>query len=128
MGFDSLTVKEKAKLVNLLDKLQGDLFGWQLHNFTEHGLIGEVNSDHLALGVGEEAGELQHAQLKMSQGIRGDKQKHISELLDAAGDINIYLMNLLSRHNLRLSIALLGAWEEVSNRDWKKFPKNGVSE
>jgi NTP pyrophosphatase (non-canonical NTP hydrolase) len=96
---------------------------WVEHNFP--------NSTELwvpALGVAEEAGELCHAILKMSQGIRGTKQEHRAAVEDAVGDICIYLMDLCNKMDLSFELSILRTWREVRQRDWIKYPKNGRTE
>lgn len=73
-----------------LQELQECVFRWQNYNF------GEQVNEYALMGVCEEAGELCHAQLKLEQNIRGSVEKHEEEMLDAVGDIMIYLMNYMS--------------------------------
>lgn len=80
------------------------------------------------LGVGEELGELDHAYLKSTQGIRGTIVEHLVDMEDAVGDIIIYLADFCNRMNIDLDRAVHTAWTEVSKRDWIKYPKDGVSE
>jgi len=90
------------ELIELGD-LQSRLYDWQIDNF------GAMDSFNLALGVYEETGELAHAVLKRSQGIRGydDLGKAADAIADALADAAIYALNLASSrgHNIR-SIAL----------------------
>lgn len=48
------------------------------------------------VGMLEEYGELCHAVLKMSQGIRGNKEELTNDLVDAAADVVIFMNNYLS--------------------------------
>lgn len=75
--------------------LQWDLWAWQDYNFGTNG----PNSPprHMFLGMCEEAGELVHGVLKLSQGIRGTREEHIANIKDAIGDIGVYLMNFYHR-------------------------------
>jgi len=75
------------------------------------------------LGICEEAGELCHAHLKGEQGIRavGPEKKE-----DALGDIFIYMMSYANAEGLDLESCILKAWAEVSQRDWRKYPKTGM--
>ena len=73
-----------------LQDLQKCLYAWQIYNF------GEQDNERVLLGICEESGELCHAQLKMEQGIRGDVACHEAALIDAIGDIMIYMLNYVS--------------------------------
>ena len=75
-------------------EIQSDLHVWQHTNF------GDGKPRHAIIGVGEEVGELLHAVLKMSQGIRGDQQSHFVEIRDAVGDIVVYTVDFARRSGL----------------------------
>jgi NTP pyrophosphatase (non-canonical NTP hydrolase) len=79
------------------------------------------------LGVIEEVGELAHAHLKASQGIRGDASLHRAEAADAIGDIMIYLASYCNTNGYDMAGCLEDAWEEVSRRDWQASPETGVA-
>ena len=49
------------------------------------------------LGMMEEAGELSHSLLKMTQGIRGSKEQHLAAVRGAVADVVIYLADFLNR-------------------------------
>lgn len=76
-------------------KLQETLWDWQDRNFGPNGESAAPR--HCFLGMCEEAGELIHSILKMSQGIRGTKEEHIADIKDAIGDIMVYLINFYHR-------------------------------
>ena len=101
--------------------LQKEVENWSMKNFGDQ-------SAHLPLlGVGEETGELMHAYLKMSQGIRGDKSVHMIELMDAVGDIVIYLLDFCSRMDVCFEDCVKEAWKQVAERDWTTERKdNGI--
>lgn len=94
---------------------------WQVKNF------GQAPPWQLILGAMEELGELSHAYLKCSQGIRID-ESHRENIIDAVGDIVIYLSGLCSTMDIDLEKAITETWAKVRQRDWKKFPVDGVSE
>jgi len=73
-----------------LQDLQVCLYDWQRYNF------GVQDPDLALLGIFEECGELCHSQLKREQGIRGTKEEHDLDMIDAIGDVTIYTMNYLS--------------------------------
>lgn len=56
----------------------------------------EVQVDTV-LGCVEEIGELTHAHLKESQGIRGTKEQHEENAKDAIGDLTIYLLGVMAK-------------------------------
>jgi NTP pyrophosphatase (non-canonical NTP hydrolase) len=78
------------------------------------------------LGLVEEVGELSHAVLKQRQGIRGTSDDHESAKRDAIGDIFIYLVDFCNREGVDIERCIVEAWGEVKNRNWVKYPKNGV--
>jgi NTP pyrophosphatase (non-canonical NTP hydrolase) len=78
------------------------------------------------LGAVEEMGELVHAHLKQEQGIRGTPEEHQAAKSDAVGDVFVYLAHYCAMNNLWLPECVHNAWNEVKNRDWIKFPTNGV--
>ena len=92
---------------------------WVLRNFGDHQSIDPM------LGLVEEVGELAHAMLKRKQGIRDVTQ---ADLVDACGDIAIYLMDICHCEGFTLGEAIGSAWSEVSERDWIRFPGNGRTE
>ena len=70
---------------------------------------------HVTLGVAEEMGELAHAVLKRSQGIRGSDAEHIEAACDALGDVAIYSMQVAT---------LLGVdWLSAVEREVRKVLK-----
>lgn len=77
------------------------------------------------LGIQEEVGELSHAHLKESQGIRGSAEKHQAAARDAVGDIMVYLAGYCHARGWSLQECLEKAWGEVSKRDWAKNPHTG---
>ena len=83
-----------------------------------------------ALGVCEEIGELAHTILKREQRIRvSESEDDINFLeMDAIGDIVIFLMEFCNQRGYDLQTIIETTWNTVRQRDWKKFPKNGVSE
>ena len=101
---------------------------WADHNFPKADAIQQL------LGVGEEVGELFHFALKEMQGIReavdssGKRVSTEAHQMDAVGDITIFLINLCNKMGWSFDRILADTWEEVSRRDFVKFPKNGISE
>lgn len=107
---------------NALLCLQTEVFEWNRRNFP-------VKSTYQPLlGLVEEVGELSHAHLKHEQRIRGAVSEHIKAKQDAVGDIVIYLVDYCNQNGLDFSYCVATAWNEVRQRDWVKFPKNGRSE
>lgn len=88
---------DQEKFVALLadfETLQDTLWQWQEKNF------GTGPPRHALLGMCEEAGELVHSVLKLSQGIRGTGLSHQEAILDALGDIVVYLTDFYRRVGL----------------------------
>lgn len=103
-------------------ELQQQVGAWSRHNFPNN------KPHHPLLGVSEECGELCHAHLKMEQGIRGTAEEHLEAKADAVGDILIYLADYCERNDLLMEYCVSVAWNQVKDRDWQRFPKNGRSE
>lgn len=109
-----------------LAKLQNAIDLWNESNFPRK------QAHQPLLGVGEEMGELVsaygrlcHAHLKMEQNIRAATQY---DKEDAIGDMVIYLIDYCNQNNIDFANAITKTWDQVKQRDWKKFPKNGRSE
>jgi NTP pyrophosphatase (non-canonical NTP hydrolase) len=94
---------------------------WQARNF------GGGTAEQLALGVCEEAGELAHAVLKASQGIRGqqDPEAHREAVGDAIADCAIYLAQMATLYRLDFAVLFEATAHEVMKRDWKRSPGDG---
>ena len=105
--------------MNLLE-LQQELNTWLNHNFPD------TNPDQQLKGVMEELGELCHADLKATQGIRGYTQETAQEpIMDAVGDIVIYLIGYCNTKDISFKACVEMARNEVLKRDWIKNPENG---
>ena len=102
-----------------LSKIQKEHIGWSLSNFGVHPAYQPL------LGVGEEVGELNHAYLKAIQGIRGTPEQHHADMIDAVGDIVIYLCDFCNCMDIDLEGAVAETWAKVKKRDWKKNPESG---
>ena len=82
---------------------------WLAHNFP-----GQTR-EQVVLGMVEEMGELAHHVLKRDQHIR--HEDHDAEIRDACADLEGFeLMEVISE-----------TWSKVKQRDWVKFPQDGVS-
>lgn len=77
------------------ETLQETLWAWQARNFGA-----QAPPRHALLGMCEEAGELIHSVLKSSQSIRGTERVHQEAMLDALGDIVVYLTDFYRRVGL----------------------------
>jgi len=99
--------------------LQSEIKQWSERNFP--------NRDPLDafLGVVEEVGELSHTLLKYRQGIRGSKLSYQEALIDAVGDITIYLIDFCIRYELDYNMCVQKTWERVKMRDWLSNPSTG---
>ncbi len=98
--------------------LQDRLAAWQGRNF------GAMSALQMTLGVCEEAGELAHAVLKESQGIRGmqDRDTARAAVADALGDIIIYAFQVATLYRLDLGTVVGLTAANVMRRDWVKNP------
>lgn len=91
---------------------------------TEHIELLQHASEPL-MGLQEELGELAHAHLKATQGIRGTWDEHEAAARDAVGDILLYLADYCSRRGWSLQEIAEQVGREVWARDWTKNPKTG---
>lgn len=103
-----------------LNELQKEVKIWADRNFGT-----DRNHLHPLLGVAEEVGELNHAILKMEQGIRGSKSKHYVEAKDAIGDIIVFLADFCAQNGFDLQECVDMAWNTASKRDWTKSVSKG---
>ena len=102
-----------------LYELQAEHMEWLEKNFPQ-----QQGHDPL-LGIVEEVGELAHAHLKASQGIRGTFDELRAEAFDAIGDIVIYLASYCNSNGYDLHNAVEHTWYKVKERDWQKYPQDG---
>lgn len=105
-----------------LTGLQRRALEWAAHNFPDK------PSWQPLLGAAEEIGELCHAHLKDVQGIRGTKEEWLEAKKDAIGDTIIYLLDYCNKEGLDIEECIMTAFNEISQRDWIRFPKNGKTE
>jgi NTP pyrophosphatase (non-canonical NTP hydrolase) len=115
------TVEEMSKPTIRQMQLQHD--DWARHNFP----MQYDNPHQPALGICEEAGELAHAVLKWQQNIRGTAEEHFEEMKDALADTFVYMMSFANVMGWDLQDIITSVWEKVKQRDWVKFPRDGVS-
>ena len=102
-----------------LDAIQRAHREWVDRNFPDETLSQAIH------GVAEEAGELSHHFLKEEQGIRVDED-HVAGMVDAVGDLMIYLMSVCDHLRISLSDVLVSTWTSVEKRDWANYPEKGV--
>jgi NTP pyrophosphatase (non-canonical NTP hydrolase) len=106
-----------------LGKIQGEVTEWATKNFSS--TPGGRRSWQPLLGVFEEIGELAHAFLKRTQGIRGTPAEHNAAIRDAIGDLVIYLLDFAAMEGIDVEKAIEETWAQVSKRDWQKNKANG---
>lgn len=101
--------------------IQIEIEEWRRRNFPGS------SANQQLFGIVEELGELCHSILKQEQGIRTN-ENHIAKERDAIGDMLIFLLNYCSFRDYILENIIRDTWKEVSQRDWIKYKKDGVSE
>jgi len=106
--------------VRQLSELQQERDVWVAINFPGDDMPNSL------LGAVEELGELAHSYLKASQGIRGERSKHEMAMGDAVADCVIYLAGVCSYLGLDYGVLVQETWDMVKQRDWVKYPENGV--
>ena len=92
---------------------------WRKKNFPD------TDSTEQFMGMVEEMGELSHAILKRKQGIRTNED-HDAAIVDAIGDIFIYMVNFCDLEGIDVVNAVHEAWFEVEQREWRKNPETGI--
>ncbi|MDX1495012.1 MAG: hypothetical protein R3253_13170 [Longimicrobiales bacterium] len=102
-----------------LRELQERMRPWVEHNFPDQ------ESWQPLLGAVEELGELAHAHLKASQGIR-TAEDHEAGKRDAVADVIIYLTNYCIAEGIDIGGALREVWQEVERRDWRSDPEGAA--
>lgn len=100
--------------------LQSRLHEWRVRNFPH------ANADEQFEGMVEELGELAKVRLKKKQGIRSDITNEIDET-DALADLIIYMMGYCSYREWDIHEIVNTVAEEVMQRDWIKYPENGLT-
>jgi NTP pyrophosphatase (non-canonical NTP hydrolase) len=102
----------------VIAQIQSEHRSWVYHNFPD-----QQPHDPL-LGLMEEVGELAHAHLKSTQGIRGLHNEILghAEKIDAVGDIFIYLVSYCNSNAINLETAVWETWKKVKQRDWVANP------
>lgn len=109
--------------------LQTRVHLWRQVNFPD------ADADQQLMGVFEEAGELAHANLKRKQKIRDSspavEKAHLQAAeekeQDAVADIVIYLMGYCSYNGWDLNYIVNRTVQVVTNRNWIKYPYDGIS-
>jgi len=104
-----------------LREIQDAQAQWQLRNF------GPQEWNAAFLGMVEEMGELSHAFLKQTQGIRGTFEEHEAAAQDAVGDLLIFTLALCNARGWSAQAILEKTWGDVSRRDWVRFPGDGLT-
>lgn len=99
--------------------LQSRLQLWRERNFPG------TDAEQQLLGVVEEVGELAHAVLKRKQGIRGTTDDHEAAIIDAVGDIQIFLAGFCSYEGFNMQHAYEVTASQVMQRDWVTWPITG---
>lgn len=99
--------------------IQDEIKEWSQRNFPDSPAWRPL------VGVSEEVGELDHHFLKMQQGIRVTED-HVAGIVDAVGDIAIYLMDFCWKMGLDYDLCIKNTWDKVKQRDWTRHKENGV--
>ncbi len=104
-----------------MQAIQKEVEQWVNHNFPGRPMHQPM------LGLMEELGELAHAVNKREQKVRLNED-HDAAIVDAVGDICIYLMDFCNAEGIDLDTCINKTWNEVKKRDWKKHRAgHGVS-
>src|SRR4030095_1003528 len=106
-----------------LDNLQKEVGIWSWENF------GPQQPHRLLLGLIRELGELSNAQLvgdKLIKEGRGDTNDE--NKMNAIGGITIILADFCEKSGLDFDLAVTLAWNAVRKRNWKQYPKDGMTE
>lgn len=105
-----------------LSQLQMEVREWAKKNFPQ------AEKWEALVGLQEEVGELSHSFLKQHQNIRLEED-HRAKMVDAVGDIVIYLADFCHRNKIDMDTAVEETWSRVKQRDWTATSlKRGVVE
>jgi NTP pyrophosphatase (non-canonical NTP hydrolase) len=107
-----------------LRKLQDDHRTWREHNFPDSddwcplvGVSEELGEAAFAfIRIAATVGRIDHGFLKQAQGIRVSED-HRAEIVDAVGDLLLYVVDFANRLDIDLADAIKTTWAEVSARD-----------
>lgn len=102
-----------------IKQLQAEHKEWEEKNF------GKQPPTTGFMGMVEEIGELAHAMLKSQQKIRMN-ENHSAKIIDAVGDIFVYMMGFCNASDLDLETVIMNVWSKVKLRNWKINPETGI--
>lgn len=120
--------------------LQNQIKSWGEYNFPNKmaympliGAIEEVgeleeednDSKHL-FELFKSLSKMCHAQLKIDQKVRIN-ENHRKNIADGIADCIIFLTDYATQHDLKMQDLIEETWNKVKQRDWKKFPVNGLN-
>jgi NTP pyrophosphatase (non-canonical NTP hydrolase) len=105
--------------MSIYDIIQIEHRQWQEYNF------GKIPVHDSILGAMEELGELCHAYTKLKQGNRVNED-HVADMKDAIGDIVIFLISICNERGWNFQDIVIDVWTQVRQRDWRKYPENGI--
>ena len=110
--------------MKLLCNLQDEVMAWVDYNFP-----GSTQGDTMPLlGVMKKVGQLSDSHIRTNEPHKHDPEKARELKKASIGDIVIYLADYCNQQGLDLDQCVEARWVEVRARDWKAFPKNGLSE
>lgn len=104
-----------------IKKLQKEAKEWEAKNFPQSDI------PDMFMGIIEELGELARVYVKRKHGIRLNDNPE-EKIKDAIGDTFIFLTQLSSKLEYDIEDIINETWNEVKQRDWKKYPQNGMTE
>jgi NTP pyrophosphatase (non-canonical NTP hydrolase) len=105
-----------------LTELQGRRESWAAANG-----LASTTEDMVDL-MQEEFGEMANARVKLRQGIRRgatDRDALLAAERDAVGDLIITIAGYCTARGFSLQDVVEEAWNEVLQRDWKRYPFDG---
>ena len=98
----------------VIQELQKEIKVWAELNFPD-------SEDYLPLlGLQEELGELSHSFLKRHQQIKMFED-HDAKIIDAVGDIYIFLAHFCIQQNINMENAVIDTWDKVRRRKRKEM-------
>ena len=109
-----------------MKQIQDEIVEWSHRNF------GRVENEAIPirissfLGMVEEIGELSHAILKWTQGIRGTQEEHQEAIKDSIADLLVFTLDFCGRNGMDAQQLLENVWAKVKLRDWNKNKLTGI--
>lgn len=113
-----------TKIVKL-KTVQNEIIQWSERNFGDEPNEAIPLRISSFLGMVEELGEIAHAVLKWTQGIRGTQEEHKLAVEDGVADLLVFTLDFCARNGMDAEELLEAVWAKIKQRDWVKNNQTG---